>query len=158
MPVSIPLLLILIAILVVAFFVVWIRANAKADDGVSMPMKQRAVLIGYAAARHCSGLHVDLTQRGRLPGNGGTATTCGSSLTIAIPVSASKRGRSRRDCHSNAQSESIADGSTTSFVSRVSANEHKQPTDGVVDALRKEFQTGIESPVQCCRCTYRIHR
>jgi hypothetical protein len=47
MPVSIPFLLILIAVLVVAFFVVWIRANANSDDGVSMPMKQRAVLIGY---------------------------------------------------------------------------------------------------------------
>src|ERR1044071_2353535 len=47
MPISIPFLLILIAILVVAFFVVWIRANAQADDGVLMPMKQRAVLIGY---------------------------------------------------------------------------------------------------------------
>src|SRR5690349_17762995 len=47
MPISIPFLLILIAVLVVAFFIVWIRANAKADDGVSMPMSQRAVLIGY---------------------------------------------------------------------------------------------------------------
>lgn len=44
---SIPFLLFLIAILVVAFFVVWIRANAKADDGALMPMSQRAVLIGY---------------------------------------------------------------------------------------------------------------
>lgn len=47
MDVSIPFLLFLIAVLVVAFFVVWIRANAKADDGSSMPMGQRGVLIGY---------------------------------------------------------------------------------------------------------------
>jgi hypothetical protein len=44
---SIPFLLFLTAVLVVAFFVVWIRANAKADDGSSMPMGQRGVLIGY---------------------------------------------------------------------------------------------------------------
>ena len=47
MNISTPLLLILIAILIVAFFVVWIRVNAKADDGALMPMSQRAVLIGY---------------------------------------------------------------------------------------------------------------
>jgi Putative Ig domain len=44
---SIPLILFLVAVLAVAFFVVWIRANAKADDGASMPMSQRGVLIGY---------------------------------------------------------------------------------------------------------------
>ena len=44
---SIPFLLFPIAVLVVVFFVVWIRANAEADDGASMPMGQRGVLIGY---------------------------------------------------------------------------------------------------------------